>query len=131
MLFFRKTSLIFLFVVGGSILINAQELNDFENLFAPIEHQHQYLGGKELKESKNGAQFTLSLLFVFYKKFLSSQDVSRCSFTPSCSVYSVQSIRRSGVIVGLLATFDRLSRCNSYPKKGYEHDDKKNKWIDK
>jgi uncharacterized protein len=35
-----------------------------------------------------------------------------CRFSPSCSDYSIEVVRRHGIRQGLLLTFDRLSRCN-------------------
>jgi putative membrane protein insertion efficiency factor len=35
-----------------------------------------------------------------------------CRFTPSCSDYSIEAVRRHGIHRGLVLTFDRLSRCN-------------------
>lgn len=35
-----------------------------------------------------------------------------CRFTPSCSQYSYESIKKYGVIKGIKMSIDRLSRCN-------------------
>jgi len=48
------------------------------------------------------------------------QDVGRpglkgrvvCRFTPSCSDYSIEAVKRHGIRRGLLLTADRLARCN-------------------
>ena len=71
------------------------------------------------KSNKNEYSLAFSGMFLFYKSFISSQDGQSCSFTPSCSEYSILYIRKYGVLKGGLATFDRLSRCNGsadYPK---------------
>ena len=36
-----------------------------------------------------------------------------CRYEPSCSEYSIMSLRKYGVIVGLLMTIERLSRCGN------------------
>jgi putative membrane protein insertion efficiency factor len=35
-----------------------------------------------------------------------------CRFSPSCSDYSIEAVRRHGIRRGLVLTYDRLSRCN-------------------
>ncbi len=58
-------------------------------------------------------------LFILYKVFLSSQDHQSCVFTPSCSEYAVQSIKKQGFTKGMLDTFDRLTRCHGFGKENY------------
>ena len=65
-----------------------------------------------IKDATNDISTIVSVGFLFYKSFISSQDNPSCVFTPSCSEYAVQSIQKSGLIVGWLHTFDRLSRCH-------------------
>lgn len=56
----------------------------------------------------------ISASFLFYKKFISSQDVNACVFHPSCSVYMIETIKKNGVVTGLLDGIDRLLRCHSF-----------------
>lgn len=65
-----------------------------------------------LRESKNEIDIAVSSVFLFYKTFISSQDMPTCIFTPSCSEYAVQAFRQKGLFIGWLSTFDRLSRCH-------------------
>jgi len=60
-------------------------------------------------------------VLVFYKRFVSSQDGSRCQFTPTCSEYAVQAAQRNGLALGTLAAFDRLSRCHGFSRHRYAH----------
>ena len=62
-------------------------------------------------------------LFLVYKNFFSSQDVSKCSFTPSCSVYAIQAIKKQGPVVGLVNFFDRFTRCNGLSPHAYPIDE--------
>jgi uncharacterized protein len=55
-----------------------------------------------------------------YQLFLSSQDRPSCAFTLSCSRFSSQAIRRRGVLVGILLTADRLTRCNDFARRYYQ-----------
>jgi len=83
------------------------------------------------KNPKNGLQLILSGLFLFYKYFISSQDLPGiCNFHPSCSEYGILSIKKNGVIVGTLSTFDRLTRCNGLNKDQYERDEKTSRLLD-
>ena len=44
----------------------------------------------------------------FFRNFISPVDGDRCPSFPSCSQYSQQAIRRHGMIIGWVMTFDRL-----------------------
>jgi uncharacterized protein len=65
---------------------------------------------------------TLDMAFYVYKTFISSQDHMSCVFTPSCSEYAVEAVRRQGMLIGLINTFDRLTRCNGLRAKDYPVD---------
>ncbi len=77
----------------------------------------------EFRNVRNEIDALVTGMFVFYKTFLSSQDGGRCVFTPSCSVYALQSVRRLGLVPGVLNAFDRLTRCHPQrPGKFYPVD---------
>ncbi|GAB4404464.1 MAG: hypothetical protein OHK0039_04640 [Bacteroidia bacterium] len=82
---------------------------------APVRQQQWAIA------QNNESEFDLlfSGLFIFYKQFISSQDASRCSFTPSCSEYALEAIRTRGLVVGAVDFFDRFSRCNSLSPEDY------------
>jgi putative membrane protein insertion efficiency factor len=65
-----------------------------------------------------------------YKNFISSQDASTCTFTPSCSEYAILAIKKQGVIPGMINFFDRFSRCNGLSPENYSIDLKKGVLID-
>ncbi len=67
----------------------------------------------------NEYQLLLGNIFVFYKKVFSANDLQSCSFYPSCSVYAVESVKDNGFIIGILDSFDRLSRCNGLNSHNY------------
>jgi putative component of membrane protein insertase Oxa1/YidC/SpoIIIJ protein YidD len=64
-------------------------------------------------------KFLISRLFLFYKMFVSTQDVSSCAFTPSCSEYAMMSIQKQGFIIGTINFFDRFTRCNGLSPELY------------
>ncbi|HUV29723.1 MAG TPA: membrane protein insertion efficiency factor YidD [Acidobacteriota bacterium] len=51
-------------------------------------------------------------LIRLYQVAVSSQDVPSCRFTPSCSRFAAEAIRRGGLLKGILLGADRLSRCH-------------------
>ena len=44
----------------------------------------------------------------------------RCRFYPSCSEYSMESLRRHGVVRGLWLTVRRIGRCHPWHPGGYD-----------
>ena len=82
------------------------------------------------KGSTNELEAVFSGLFLFYKYAVSSQDLNKCSFSPSCSEYGMIAVKKYGPVVGMLATFDRLHRCNGLSPENYEIDMKQLKLID-
>ncbi|MCG3180406.1 MAG: putative membrane protein insertion efficiency factor [Phycisphaerae bacterium] len=43
-----------------------------------------------------------------------------CRFTPSCSQYFVQAVRKKGILRGTLMGLWRILRCNPFCKGGYD-----------
>lgn len=72
-----------------------------------------------LKNAYSDISVFVSLGFLGYKSFVSSQDNPSCVFTPSCSEYAVESIQKKGLFLGWLNTFDRLCRCHGLV--GHDH----------
>lgn len=77
-----------------------------------------------------GAKTLLRGAIRFYQKFISTQDMPSCNFTPSCSQFGVESIGRLGVLRGVLLTSDRLQRCNSMSTSRYQTDHKSGRLLD-
>jgi uncharacterized protein len=94
-----------------------EDLLKFRDTFDVQRHTESYTFAKN---TKNEVQVIFSGLFLFYKYFVSSQDVVSCVFYPSCSVYALQTIQKNGITEGILATFDRLCRCNGLSPDKYE-----------
>ncbi|HJX72003.1 MAG TPA: membrane protein insertion efficiency factor YidD [Bacteroidales bacterium] len=79
---------------------------------------------------QNEMEFIFTRLFLFYKNFISSQDATSCTFTPSCSEYAILTIKEQGVIIGTMNFFDRFSRCNGLSPEHYNFDPEKRVLID-
>jgi uncharacterized protein len=89
--------------------------------FEPTEAKTSF---KIYTAHNNEAEQLASVLFLFYKKFISSQDYNSCVFTPSCSVYAMESIKKLGFLVGYMSAFDRLTRCSGLAAGYYPIDPK-------
>jgi len=44
----------------------------------------------------------------------------RCRFYPTCSEYSIEALRRHGVLRGSWLTMRRLTRCHPYNRGGFD-----------
>ena len=47
-------------------------------------------------------------LFRFFQEYISPVDGDRCPSYPTCSQYGQEAVRKHGVLIGLVMTFDRL-----------------------
>jgi uncharacterized protein len=112
-----------------SLAQNTEDLRKFKDLFAE-KSQKPHNWGVQLKDSRNELTFIFSAAFVIYKEVFSSQDIDACVFTPSCSVYAIESIKQKGAVVGFFTAMDRLTRCNPGPKKGMQIDLETRKYLD-
>ncbi len=55
-----------------------------------------------------------------YQKIISPLLPSTCRHEPSCSVYSVEAIKKRGPFVGLWLSVKRLSKCHPWGTFGYD-----------
>lgn len=69
-------------------------------------------------------------LIRLYQLFISSQDLSVCNFTQSCSRFGMEAIQKHGIFLGALITSDRLQRCNGVGRKYYPMDWRTGRAID-
>ena len=62
----------------------------------------------------------LILPISFYQKFISPLFPPVCRFTPSCSAYAIEALRKRGFLMGSLLTIWRLLRCHPFCAGGYD-----------
>jgi hypothetical protein len=62
----------------------------------------------------------LILLITIYRYTLSPLLGARCRYTPSCSCYGLEAIRRHGALRGGWLTMRRLSRCHPWGGSGFD-----------
>ena len=60
------------------------------------------------------------LLIRIYQNTLSLILPPTCRFTPSCSQYGVEALKKHGALKGLWLTIKRVVRCNPWGGSGYD-----------
>lgn len=70
------------------------------------------------------------VMIRIYQLFISTQDIPVCNFTPSCSQFGIEAIKKFGIVRGILLTSDRLQRCNGMSTSHYQIDHVTGKLID-
>lgn len=109
------------FISIASVPVKAQDklsskMAKLGKLNKPVKQSVNYKA--YLKKSKNEIEGTAAILFLTYKSFFSSQDQNSCVFTPSCSVYAMESLQHDNPLVAYFKIFDRLQRCHPLVKPG-------------
>ena len=132
MRYFLIFSLVFISAFGTVNNCSAQlsmYIHRTDSLFQPSEKINYSIFAKG---SKNEIEGTFSTLFVFYKSFISSQDIDACVFQPSCSVYAIECIHHEkSKLTAFLKISDRLMRCHPLVSPGtYKIDEKTGKFFD-
>ena len=62
----------------------------------------------------------LLLLIRAYQLAISPMLGNRCRFYPSCSEYSMEALRRHGLLRGLWLAVRRIGRCHPWHPGGYD-----------
>lgn len=66
--------------------------------------------------------FSLLLIGLvrFYQYAISPLTMASCRYTPTCSAYSVEAIKKYGPLTGAWLSVKRISRCNPWGGHGYD-----------
>ena len=59
-------------------------------------------------------------LVRFYQVCISPLKPACCRFTPTCSAYAIEALRKHGPIKGLWLAIWRVLRCNPWGGSGYD-----------
>ena len=59
-------------------------------------------------------------LIAFYRSFISPLTPPACRFTPTCSQYAQEAIRKYGPFRGGWLALKRILRCNPWGGSGYD-----------
>ena len=62
----------------------------------------------------------LIVLVKFYQRCISPFTPASCRYTPTCSQYALEALRKYGPLKGTWLTLKRLSRCHPWGGSGYD-----------
>ncbi|MDE7109414.1 MAG: membrane protein insertion efficiency factor YidD [Muribaculaceae bacterium] len=62
----------------------------------------------------------LIFLVRFYQRAISPMFPPACRYTPTCSQYAVEAIRKYGALKGSVLAAKRLARCHPWGGSGYD-----------
>ncbi len=69
---------------------------------------------------KNILIFPLVFLIKFYQMCISPFTPSACRFTPTCSQYALEALRKHGLFKGSWLALRRILRCHPWGGSGYD-----------
>ena len=77
-------------------------------------------GGKEPSALKSAVRTMVLLPVYFYRRCISPLVPPCCRFTPTCSEYAIQAVKKHGVFKGSWLAIKRILRCNPWGGSGYD-----------
>ncbi|MDC3195003.1 membrane protein insertion efficiency factor YidD [Flavobacteriaceae bacterium] len=69
---------------------------------------------------KNILIFPFVLLVRFYQVAISPYTPSSCRYDPTCSQYTIEALRKRGLITGLWLSLKRIFTCHPWGGSGYD-----------
>ena len=64
--------------------------------------------------------FPFVIVIKLYQFFISPFLGLNCRFNPTCSNYSINSLKKHGLIVGLYYSILRISKCHPWGDSGHD-----------
>ena len=64
--------------------------------------------------------FPFIIIIKFYQFFISPFLGLNCRFNPTCSNYSINSLKKHGLIFGLYYSILRISKCHPWGGSGHD-----------
>ncbi|GAA5415212.1 putative membrane protein insertion efficiency factor [Paraliobacillus ryukyuensis] len=65
-------------------------------------------------------KYLLIGIIRFYQKFISPMTSPSCRFQPTCSQYSLESVRRFGAMKGTYLSVRRIVKCHPFHPGGFD-----------
>ena len=62
----------------------------------------------------------LILIIKTYQLFISPIIGQNCRYLPTCSEYTVECLKKFGIIKGIYLSFKRISKCHPWCSHGYD-----------
>ena len=75
---------------------------------------------RQIREAYRVFSFLLLLPIYFYRICISPLTPPSCRFTPTCSAYAVEAIKKHGPIKGFYLAVRRILRCHPWGGSGYD-----------
>lgn len=69
---------------------------------------------------KKALSFLVLLPVYFYRSFISPFTPPACRYTPTCSQYAIDAVKKHGPFKGVWLTIKRLLRCHPWGGSGYD-----------
>jgi len=66
--------------------------------------------------------FFVLLPVYLYRIFISPLIGHSCCFTPTCSAYMIEAVKKRGVFSGVWLGIKRICRCNPWNKNAFGYD---------
>ena len=113
-----KKWILILFLFSCDCSIMAQQTSDDMSTiqshinYAEVLRNSTVKNRPKIQKTLNPGKLLLYLPLYGYQRLLSEQISASCCFEPSCSAFSILSIKKLGILKGLFLTADRLTRCN-------------------
>jgi len=64
--------------------------------------------------------FPFIMIIKLYQWIISPWLGSKCRYTPTCSHYGIEALKKYGPIKGIWLTVKRISRCHPWGGHGYD-----------
>ncbi|MFJ1474377.1 membrane protein insertion efficiency factor YidD [Capnocytophaga cynodegmi] len=64
--------------------------------------------------------FPFVLLVRFYQLFISPLKPPTCRYTPTCSQYTLEALKKHGILKGGWYAIKRISSCHPWGGSGYD-----------
>ena len=64
--------------------------------------------------------FPLVIIIKLYQFIISPLTPPSCRYSPTCSQYSLEALKKYGIIKGVSLTFKRLIKCHPWGGSGYD-----------
>ncbi len=69
---------------------------------------------------KKVLEFVVLLPVYFYRGAISPLLPPSCRYTPTCSTYSIEAVKKHGAIKGIYLSTKRILSCNPWGGSGYD-----------
>lgn len=73
-----------------------------------------------MKTVKNILEFIVLLPVYFYRYSISPLKPPSCRYSPTCSAYTIEAVKKHGILKGLWLATTRIVSCNPWGGHGYD-----------